>query len=405
MDDGSGSADARLKSDEVEQHPPGCKAGRDSGAGILAAMKIRMGMRIAFIASAIVTACLSVTAQAPAATAEMPHWKMQESGTTASLRGIDSIDGKVAWASGTEGTVLRTTDGGEHWKKCAVPDAATDGATLDFRGLQAWDLRTAIVMASGPGEKSRLYKTVDGCATWKLLLKNPDKDGFWDAIRFEGMRNGIVLGDVVRNRFAVFITHDGGEHWKEQASDGLAADAKKDAIFAASNSSLVAFSALAHRYFVTGGSGGAYFFECHSQLEVGGDPSIADCLRSAVSLPLSAATVASGAFSLGFSHSKLVAVGGDYTKPNEGVGTAAWTADGGKTWTAAAKPPHGYRSSVAWSEALHAWVAVGTNGTDMSRDDGKTWTPVDDGNWNALSMPYVVGPKGRIGILRVGGRE
>jgi hypothetical protein len=35
---------------------------------------------------------------------------------------------------------------------------------------------------------------------------------------------------------------------------------------------------------------------------------------------------------------------------------------------------------VTWSEALHAWLAVGTNGTDISRDDGKTWQPVDDGN-------------------------
>ena len=81
---------------------------------------------------------------------------MQESGTTASLRGIHSVDGKIAWASGTEGTVLRTLDGGAHWQKCAVPDGATDGATLDFRGVQAFDAETAIVMASGPGEKSRL---------------------------------------------------------------------------------------------------------------------------------------------------------------------------------------------------------------------------------------------------------
>src|ERR1700678_20576 len=109
-------------------------------------------------------------------------WQMQDSGTTAGLRGIDSVDGMVAWASGTEGTVLKTTDGGAHWTKCAVPDADKDGATLDFRGVQAWDSDTAIVMASGPGDKSRLYKTTDGCKRWALLFKNPDKDGFWDAI-------------------------------------------------------------------------------------------------------------------------------------------------------------------------------------------------------------------------------
>jgi hypothetical protein len=42
---------------------------------------------------------------------------------------------------------------------------------------------------------------------------------------------------------------------------------------------------------------------------------------------------------------------------------------------------------------------VGTNGSDISRDDGKTWQPLDDGNWNALSLPFVVGPDGRIARL------
>jgi hypothetical protein len=42
---------------------------------------------------------------------------------------------------------------------------------------------------------------------------------------------------------------------------------------------------------------------------------------------------------------------------------------------------------VQWSEALKAWITVGTNGSDISRDDGKTWQPIDNGNWNALSTP------------------
>ena len=111
-------------------------------------------------------------------------------------------------------------------------------------------------------------------------------------------------------------------------------------------------------------------------------------------------TESSGVFSLSFRDDERgLAVGGDYTKPNESVGTAAWTADGGLHWTAATKPPHGYRSSVAWSKNLNAWITVGTNGSDISRDDGKTWEPLDDGNWNALSLPFVVGPNGRIARL------
>jgi hypothetical protein len=92
----------------------------------------------------------------------------------------------------------------------------------------------------------------------------------------------------------------------------------------------------------------------------------------------------------------LIAVGGDYTKPNDSSGTAAFTRDLGNRWTAAEKTPHGFRSAVQWSEPLKLWITIGTNGSDISRDDGKTWQQIDDGNWNALSLPFVVGPNGRI---------
>ncbi|MGA3264891.1 MAG: hypothetical protein ABSC47_12715 [Terracidiphilus sp.] len=183
-------------------------------------------------ASALAVAQSPVPAHSP--------WQMQESGTTAGLRGIDSVDGTVAWASGTGGTVLKTTDGGAHWQKCAVPDAARDGAMLDFRGVQAWDANTAIVMASGPGEKSRLYKTTDGCKTWKLTFKNPDKDGFWDAVRFFDQNAGVILGDPVNGKIFVRITSDGGKNWQPLDDDDvLRVVTMRAGIYAASNSSLM----------------------------------------------------------------------------------------------------------------------------------------------------------------------
>jgi photosystem II stability/assembly factor-like uncharacterized protein len=350
---------------------------------------IRLALLLAV--STFAVAQSSEPAQAP--------WQMQESGTTASLRGIFSVDGTVAWASGTGGTVLRTTDFGAHWTACAIPDAATDGATLDFRGVQAWDAATAIVMASGPGDKSRLYKTEDGCKTWKLIFTNPDKDGFWDSIQFDGKQEGMLLGDPVGGRFAVFITQNGGQNWIRQKSDGLEADASQESIFAASNSSLVMFAGLAHRFFVTGGPGGAHYIECHGELEVGGKPENVSCLLAPKQLPLVRGTASSGAFSFGFGSKAFVVVGGDYTKPNKSKGTAAWSADYGSTWIASTTPPHGYRSAVQWSEALKLWITVGANGSDISRDDGKTWQPLDNVNWNALSLPFVVGPNGRIARL------
>lgn len=124
------------------------------------------------------------------------QWVLQNSGTAASLRGIHAVgDGRVAWASGTEGTVLRTTDGGSHWTKCAVPP---DAEKLDFRGVQAADDRTAVVMSSGKGALSRVYGTKDACRTWNLLVKNPDAEGFFDGVVAGGYGNRMtVFGDSV----------------------------------------------------------------------------------------------------------------------------------------------------------------------------------------------------------------
>jgi hypothetical protein len=330
-------------------------------------------------------------------------WQMQDSGGTAGLRGIDSVDGNVAWASGSGGTVLKTTDGGAHWEKCAVPDGATDGATLDFRGVQAWDATTAIVMASGPGDKSRLYKTTDECETWVLLYKNPDSpDGFFDSFWIDPAYKGVLVGDPVRGSFAVFETSDEGITWRRDNSKGLKVGPKPIAGFAASNSLVPRFGAGYMHGFVTGGQGGTFLIHRW-----------ATKYWSRSEIPLGSRTNASGGFSLAYRvtppppctdcagplYQFTVAVGGDYTKPNAPTGTAAWSSDGGKTWTASIIPPHGYRSTVQWSESLKLWITAGTNGSDICRDDGRTWQPLDNGNWNALSLPFIVGPNGRIAHL------
>jgi len=67
--------------------------------------------------------------------------------------------------------------------------------------------------------------------------------------------------------------------------------------------------------------------------------------------------------------------------------------------------PHGYRSAVGYDKAADACVAVGPNGMDVSKDDGVNWKPaVGDAvtGWNAVSLPFVVGSKGKIGKLRDG---
>lgn len=324
------------------------------------------------------------------------QWDMQQSGSTAGFRGIHSVDGTVAWASGTDGTVLRTEDGGAHWQKCATPPGAED---LDFRGVWAWDAKTAIVMSAGPGGQSRLYKTTDGCSHWTQERQNSEKDGFWDAVRFQtqdfgasgDQQPGVLIGDPVRGRFYTEVLIP-GHGWA--VDDSSCAAVQGEGAFAASNSSVYVFGS--GRYIlVTGGKLGARALL--SPLLAYNDGT-KGCL--AVWLPLAGGADSTGAFSVGFRDAKHgVVVGGDYKKPNDSSGTAAWTKDGGRHWKAASQPPRGYRSAVAWNAEAKVWIAAGSNGSDISRDDGKTWQRLDDGNWNALSPPYIVGPNGRIGKL------
>ena len=163
------------------------------------------------------------------------QWTLETSNTTADLRGIHSIGNGVAWASGTNGTVLRTEDGGYVWQSCSIPPGAEH---LDFRGIQAFDANTAIVMSSGKGDLSRLYKTTDGCHSWKLVFTNPDADGFWDAILLNRFDNdGELLGDPINGRFALWETSDKGATWTRTHHKGLSA-LKDEGAFAASNSAL-----------------------------------------------------------------------------------------------------------------------------------------------------------------------
>jgi photosystem II stability/assembly factor-like uncharacterized protein len=382
-------------------------------------------MRPHFATAALCLASLSVSVAGAQTQSAHAPWELQNSTTKAGLRGIHSVGNGVAWASGTNGTILRTEDGGYMWQSCAIPPGAEK---LDFRGIWAWDANTAVAMSSGPGDQSRLYKTTDGCSSWKLLFTNPDAgagQGFWDALLFFDKDHGMVVGDPAHGNmenpveggyfaFRIRVTNDGGQKWVPVTDPEMESPGKNlqplpaEALFAASNSAVTSASdrlligtshgRVLQRKFSVSEFQAAY---CAGQI----DPSSGECGIpwrdwQISQTPLASGTDSSGVFSLAFrDQNHGIAVGGDYKKANESNGTAAYTSDGGRTWTATAKPPHGYRSAVAWDATDKAWIAVGTNGSDVSDDDGKTWQPLDNGNWNAISLPWVVGPEGRIAKL------
>jgi len=323
-----------------------------------------------------------------AATFVHAQWTMQQSHTTAGLRGIHNVGGGVVWASGSQGTVLHTTNNGQSWQLCAVPPGADK---LDFRGVQAFDQNTAVVMSAGTGDLSRLYKTTDACRTWQLVFTNPDKDGFWDAIQFASPALGVLIGDQVNGHFPVFISADAGDTWRQFDPKALATPDKKQSFFAASNTSLLVDARSQKFYMLTGGGTTSLItVDLHSTV-------------ASYSHPGMSKGETSGGFSLASRRNGsdliIVAVGGDYKAPDRTTGTAASLING--EWQTSKTPPHGYRSAVAYDEPSKTWITVGPNGTDISMDDSRNWRAIPDRNknWNALSLPFAAGANGRIGRL------
>jgi hypothetical protein len=381
--------------------------------------------------AAVLLAVLTLSAHA--------QWTIQHSNTTADLRGIDNVGHGIAWASGTNGTVLHTTDNGATWLLCKTPP---DAEHLDFRGIQAFDANTAIVMSSGKGDLSRLYKTTDGCNTWKLLFTNPySPDGFFDTLLFIDSQHGILLGDPspfslktpteYENDIRLRVTADGGVTWgpisaPDGRTPGTGLHALGDeAAFAASNSSIDSNNGRFWLATSTARVSSRRLFQYAPQLQflfqstycAGAlDPISHECGQPWTDFhdaqaPINHSAPSAGIFSIHFrTEQNGVVVGGNYSKPDDPSDTAAYSADAGLTWFPANPQPRGYRSSVAYDPITKTWITVGPNGTDVSTDDGRTWRPLHpdpalhqppdaDRNWNALSLPFVVGPHGRIAKL------
>ncbi|MGQ0646208.1 MAG: peptidylprolyl isomerase [Gemmatimonadaceae bacterium] len=175
----------------------------------------------------LVTAALALPASSAFA-----QWKALASGTTASLRGLSVVDAQTVWASGSRGTVIHSSDGGETWRVDTVPGAAR----LDLRAIHGRSRSVAHVAATA----GRIWRTTDGGRTWTLRYQATDTSVFLDAIDFWDDRNGVALGDPMDGRVLILTTTDGGETWRETPVDQRPVAREGEAFFAASGSSMIA---------------------------------------------------------------------------------------------------------------------------------------------------------------------
>jgi photosystem II stability/assembly factor-like uncharacterized protein len=310
------------------------------------------------------------------------QWKKQNSNTDASFRSIHAISDKIVWASGSKGTILKTIDGGQNWQVIQIKGAES----LDFRDIQAFDVNSAIAMSAGEAEKgaAKIYQTTDGGVNWQVVFETNEKGVFFDSFDFWNKNEGILVGDAIDEKPYLLKTSDGGKTWNRIAKESLPNIEIGEASFAASGTCIItkgksAWFCTQNRVFYTNDKGKSWNV---SQTNFGKGQT-------------------AGIFGLHFTNTKQgFAVGGDYKDDKKAVPNVATTNDGGKTWQMLTPTQPDGLKEASWLLPNKTLITIGTSGTGISKDLGKTWQSIDNQSFHAISCYkntcWAIGGKGNL---------
>jgi photosystem II stability/assembly factor-like uncharacterized protein len=339
-----------------------------------------------------VAAVLASAGAVSAAPQHAPHWRVVRSGGTADLRALSPVSSRVVWASGSNGTALRTTNGGRSWQHVGPPGTKAP----EFRGLEAFDRNHAVLMSIGdhPGD-FRTYLTADGGRHWRITNRNSNAQAFYDCMSFFNRRHGLLLSDPVNGRFRILITTNGGRSWRiDPARNVPQAHSPNEYGFAASNECITT-SGSHDAWFGSGGPAGSRVYR---STDGGRHWKVSQT-------PLHRGASA-GVFAVAFRNGlQGLAIGGDFATPATAPRALALTADGGRTWTLVGDAPGGYRSGATWvPHSAGTALAVGLTGSDITTDGGFSWRQFDSGSFDTVECTpggscWASGANGRIGRL------
>lgn len=316
------------------------------------------------------------------------NWQEISLNRKESLRGIAAVSDEECWVTGTNGTVAKTLNGGKSWKYMTVPGADS----LDFRDIEVFNSNEALILSIGTGESSKIFKTRDGGKTWKIVFQNEKEEGFFDAFTFWNGHEGMMQGDPINGKLYLLTTTDRGDTWHEVPQRNCPRVAKGEYAFAASGSQIASFGNT-----IWIGTGGSKSRVLRSDTkEISWESTEVDIIQGQPS---------QGVFSIDFFHDKFgMAVGGDYTKEEEGKDNILITVDGGESWHLL-RNGLDFRSCVVFVEKTA--IVTGPSGSEHSSDMGKTWTKIGGRGFHSLAVAkgfktvWASGSDGRVGRLVV----
>lgn len=319
--------------------------------------------------------------------APQPKIEHLTSGTKTSIRGLSVVTDNVIWASGSNGMVGVSLNGGRDWKWRQVKGFEK----TDFRDIEAFDGSTAVIM--GVDTPAYILKTTDGGQSWKVVYENKTPGMFLDAMEFWNTEAGIVIGDPINGKIFIARSFDGGQSWKEIPENFKPNADKGEACFAASGTNIRALDR-DEAVFITGGLSSNVFIRDQK-----------------LKLPIIQGKETTGANSIAVwdnkkrnGGNKMIVVGGDFNADTSTMSNCFYTTDRGKSWKAPKVPPHGYRSCVEYLTEKKL-ITCGTSGVDYSTDGGDTWTLITREGFHVARKAkdgkavYLAGGGGRISKL------
>ena len=142
-------------------------------------------------------------------------WSVQNSGTTDHLIAVQFLDANNGFATGMNGTVIKTSDGGDTWSSVSVPADApvTDLSFIDNN--TGW---VSLGDVNSSDNSGSIWKTTDGGATWSNQPYSSKRARL--GISFNDPTTGWVCG--ARNGpMDVAKTTDGGATYSEQSNGSI----------------------------------------------------------------------------------------------------------------------------------------------------------------------------------------
>lgn len=299
-----------------------------------------------------------------------------EQGQKVSIRGLSMPSASIVWASGSNGMVAKSVDGGNTFRWMRVEGYAR----RDFRDIEAFDSSTAIIMAIDT--PAHILKTTDGGLTWKKVFEDTRPGMFLDAMDFSG-NNGVVIGDPINGRTFMAVSSDKGDSWKPIETIDKLMDGEAFFASSGSNIKLLGTNLNAKSLFVSGGMQSRLFFN-----------------QQAINLPLQSGRNSTGANGLALhpNQQQGIIIGGDFANDKRSDSAILLFSLYPKaTFSYPLTPLSGYKSAAVFLSKTSV-LACGTSGVDLSVDGGLNWKKISDIGFHVA----VKSPDGKYAIMAGG---